>query len=696
VSAGAYIEEGHEATLSFITPLGVNRRKSYLWFRGTSFDGTRDEGGLVHGVSVGDAFVDVAGKVNILATDFSVSDGLFSGGGTLVVGDDSKLDWSKGTADDITIEVAAGHDLGLGGTLNLEGGTLKENATILNNNVATLQFGDFNLETGATIRNGSTGSFSILDDSSLTGDSTRVRFINELGGVMTKSGGTGVSRLDKLSFTNQGTLEVRSGTLKIPKDAQRRGMEVLRGGKLNTDGLLTLAGGILANLGPSAQNGEVFGDVVNTGGEVQPGGSGTTGILTIDGTNGTYTQSGKGALDIDLQNPIPGTGSDQLVVTGAVTLGGALNVNPLPGFTGNSFTILRDAGPAPVKGQFAGLPEGATLALAGRPFRITYRGGLGGQDVVLNAVIPIFLPTTTTVTASVNPSVFGQAVTFTATVAPTTPGGVPTGSVQFQVDGTNFGAPVSLAAGTATSGSIATLSPGPHTVVAVYSGDTIYRTSTGTVTQTVNQAGTAVRVSSADPSAVYGESLTFTATVATTSPGAGAPTGMVAFKKMLPNGTAITLGTGTLDATGTAVFQMPNGLVVASHTIFAMYLGDTNFASSTSATITQVVNPAATTLMLTADTQTIVLGQPVHYTIQLNPVPPGSFVTNPTGTVTLYDTFGGVTTALATLTLGGPPVNFPVFNQIGVHALTAVYSGDANFNGCTSAELDITVNPPPT
>ena len=46
--------------------------------------------------------------------------------------------------------------------------------------------------------------------------------------------------------------------------------------------------------------------------------------------------------------------------------------------------------------------------------------------------------TTAGVTSSVNPSVFGQSVTFTVTVTANAPGsGTPTGTVQFKVDGAN-------------------------------------------------------------------------------------------------------------------------------------------------------------------------------------------------------------------------------------------------------------------
>ena len=81
-------------------------------------------------------------------------------------------------------------------------------------------------------------------------------------------------------------------------------------------------------------------------------------------------------------------------------------------------------------------------------------------------------PTSTSVTSSVNSSVFGQPVTFSATVSNTATSPTPTGSVQFIIDGSNFVSPVPVAGsgGTATAASMSTttLSVGVHNVVAAY------------------------------------------------------------------------------------------------------------------------------------------------------------------------------------------------------------------------------------
>jgi len=94
--------------------------------------------------------------------------------------------------------------------------------------------------------------------------------------------------------------------------------------------------------------------------------------------------------------------------------------------------------------------------------------------------------TTTTLTSTPNPSALGQAVKFTATVSTDPASGTPTGSVQFVIDGANFGSAVALGAGGVATITDSALSVGAHTVTAVYSGDTTHASSTSaTLTQTV-------------------------------------------------------------------------------------------------------------------------------------------------------------------------------------------------------------------
>jgi hypothetical protein len=183
--------------------------------------------------------------------------------------------------------------------------------------------------------------------------------------------------------------------------------------------------------------------------------------------------------------------------------------------------------------------------------------------------------TTTGLISSLNPSSYGSSVTFTATV--TGSSGTPTGAVTFKDGSTTLGTGT-LSGGTTTY-TTSSLSVGSHSITAVYEGDSSFNTSTSsTLTQTVNTASTATTVSSSVNPTFYKQYTTLTATVT----GSGA-TGTVTFKDG-----ATTIGTGTLSG-GTAILNI-NTLSVGSHSITAVYGGDSNFDTSTSPAITQIVN----------------------------------------------------------------------------------------------------------
>jgi hypothetical protein len=143
-------------------------------------------------------------------------------------------------------------------------------------------------------------------------------------------------------------------------------------------------------------------------------------------------------------------------------------------------------------------------------------------------------------------------------------------------------------------------------------------------------ATTSAVVASGNPS-IWGQSVTFTATVSVTSPGAGTPTGTVTFKDG-----STTLGTGTLQLVGSldqATFST-TGLSVGSHTITAAYNTDGNFLSSTSAGINQQVNQATPTITW-ANPSGITYGTALSATqLDATASVPGTFVYSPAaGTV---------------------------------------------------------------
>src|SRR5262249_40966756 len=97
--------------------------------------------------------------------------------------------------------------------------------------------------------------------------------------------------------------------------------------------------------------------------------------------------------------------------------------------------------------------------------------------------------TTTILTSSLNPSISGQAVTFTATVTANAPGGgVPSGSVIFTDGSTNLGT-VSLNSSGVAAFTTSTLSVGQHNIKARYLGNSQYVASISAVlVQTVNSS----------------------------------------------------------------------------------------------------------------------------------------------------------------------------------------------------------------
>jgi hypothetical protein len=188
-------------------------------------------------------------------------------------------------------------------------------------------------------------------------------------------------------------------------------------------------------------------------------------------------------------------------------------------------------------------------------------------------------PTTTTLTSSLNPSIFGQTVTMTSTVKTSGPYTL-TGKVVFRNGTTRFGASTPNISGVATL-TISNLNAGSNPLTAVYQSDANNAASTSAVlNQVVEQTKSSATITSSPNPSTVGQAVTFTAKV--TSP-TTIPKGPVTFTA----GTKV-LGTAQLSA-GKTTFTtslLPAGSTVVKVT----YAGDSNIAKS-SASVTQVVQP---------------------------------------------------------------------------------------------------------
>jgi hypothetical protein len=302
--------------------------------------------------------------------------------------------------------------------------------------------------------------------------------------------------------------------------------------------------------------------------------------------------------------------------------------------------------------------------------------------------------TSTTLGASPNPSVFGQSVTFTAIVSSQgTGGGTPTGTVQFKDGAADLGAPVSLDAAGHASFTVSTLGTGNHSLSAVYAGDANFLGSSpaAPLTQTVNQAATSIAIVPSPNPAALGQTVTIAATVSAVSPGAGTPTGQVQFKDGASN-----LGTPvSLDATGHASLSVST-LGIGSHSLTAVYAGDANFTGSTSASTTETINAVAApvTIALASSSSPTVFGESVTISATVTPVSPATGT--PTGQVQFKDGANNLGAPVSLDAAGHASVTVSALS-VGSHSLTAVYSGDANFaGGSTANPLTQTVNQAPT
>jgi probable HAF family extracellular repeat protein len=197
--------------------------------------------------------------------------------------------------------------------------------------------------------------------------------------------------------------------------------------------------------------------------------------------------------------------------------------------------------------------------------RFTGSGGSGDLSVLRAA-------TSTALTSSFNPSVYGRSVTFTAAV--TCSGASPSGVVEFR-DGASVLAAVPLDQFGRATFTTFSLGAGAHPVTAVYAGGPNLLASTSPVlTQTVNQSATTTTLTGPD-SSVFGQSVTFNATVAPLPAGPFTPTGQVQFKI---DGVNAPGGLRPL-VNGQASYSTSN-LSLGTHVIAAEYKGDANFKPS--------------------------------------------------------------------------------------------------------------------
>jgi hypothetical protein len=203
---------------------------------------------------------------------------------------------------------------------------------------------------------------------------------------------------------------------------------------------------------------------------------------------------------------------------------------------------------------------------------------------------------TVSLSCSPNPLAYNVNTTCTASVSGSGP--TPTGTVTFLANGGSWTSAGLNGSGQASATGWAGWAPGTYSATANYSGDGNFFAGSGGTSLTITTAASSTSLSSSLNPSAYGSPTTFTASVSPSS-----ATGTVAFK----DGGA-TLATVTLSG-GTATFAT-SALAASSHSITAVYSGNTDYSGSTGA-LTQNVNQAA--LTVTANNGSKTYGQTASY-----------------------------------------------------------------------------------
>ena len=264
----------------------------------------------------------------------------------------------------------------------------------------------------------------------------------------------------------------------------------------------------------------------------------------------------------------------------------------------------------------------------------------------------------------------GLNVQFIAILA--SPGVPPTGTLTL-FDGSTVVSTTSVTnVGTVTLNT-SVLPVGNHTLTATYSGDTNNTpVRSASISVTVQQASTVTALLSNTNPLTQGRALTLSATVTTDSPNTS---GLVSFF----DGSTL-LGTGSLNAGGVVSFS-PQNLGLGSHNLVAVYSGDANHATSTSAPLPELIVQNAT-VVVSSSVNPSVSGQSVSFTGQVTGTP------IPTGSLTFRD--NAVALATVPLNATGTASFATTALSVGTHNISIAYSGDSHFS-TANGELTQTV-----
>jgi hypothetical protein len=320
--------------------------------------------------------------------------------------------------------------------------------------------------------------------------------------------------------------------------------------------------------------------------------SGTAQVIRKVGPGGylNFGNQSKGVASGVLQLVVTNTGNSAMTLSSNAILGGTngsdfkiyASQTSCPLTTGS----VLNAGQTCIVGfQFIPTATGTRTAI----FRLLSNtvSGLNDATLVGNGTLPI---PTLKITSPANGASFtsGTAVPLAASVTYTA-SPQPTGTVQFKVDGANYGGPVTLSSTGAASTSVTGLTQTTHTLSATYNGDVNYA-ATGPVSVSIVVTAAVTAKIGASVSLVPKASISSCAPtefgIAVKGASKTLPTGDVS----ILDGSRV-LATGTL-SNGKATLSMSH-LGPGSHTLTAHYAGDAHYLPANSHTLVEAGRAAA-------------------------------------------------------------------------------------------------------
>lgn len=327
----------------------------------------------------------------------------------------------------------------------------------------------------------------------------------------------------------------------------------------------------------------------------------------------------------------------------------------------------------------------STTTLSNGPHAIVaVYGGDTGKYILGSTSAPwnqdVLAASTVAMIASANPSTYGLAVTFAATVSSAGP--TATGAVKFFDGAQQIGAANLTGAPATASFTISALAVGAHTITASYAGDLYNGPGTSAaLTETIVQTQTSLTEAALPNPGIAGAPVAIAATLRITT-GAGTPTGTIGFA----DGTT-SLGSVSLASGGTATIHSMLG--PGAHSIVATYSGDTDDAGSSSSPLALNVQQATTaTALASAPNPSLVLSA-IAFTAKVT-----SDGGIPTGSVAFVA--DNTTLGIATLDATGTATFSSSNLAVGSHSIVASYAGDGNDLPSSSPPITQTVQTIPT